>query len=810
MILMLACFTVWAQPPAYFDLRDVEGECYVTSVKNQSGGTCWTHGAMAALEGNLLMTGEWEANGEAGEPNLAEYHLDWWNGFNEYNNDDIEPPYGGLEVHQGGDYMVTSAYLSRGEGAVRDVDGQSYSSPPARYEESYHIYYPWVIEWLTAGESLENIDAIKEKIMDAGVMGTCMCYSSGFINNEYIHYQPPGSTQDPNHAVAIIGWDDTLQTQAAQPGAWICKNSWGEGWGVDGFFWISFYDKWCCQEPRMGAVSMQDVRLLPWDTIHYHDYHGWRDTKSGTSEAFNAFTASQDQMIEAASFFSAEDSVDYVLTLYDSFDGSDLSGQLASVSGTSGITGLNTVSFADPVMIPGGDDFYVYLQLSSGGHPYDRTSDVPVLLGASYRVIVESSASPEESYYKEGGTWLDLYDWSGNPYPQTGNFCIKAMANPQGLSVYPGSGFESEGPCGGPFEPQQQDYELMYRGAGSASYQVSMSYQVDWLTLSGATSGTLEPYVPAEITAEINANADTLSDGAYVTDIRFAAAGDTLCRQVVLIVGSPTLVYSWPLNEDPGWSTEREWEFGEPQGQGGQHGGPDPTSGYTGTNVYGYNLQGDYPNGLPETHLTTYALDLSNYYNVVLEFQRWLGVERSMYDHASISVSTDGETWKTVWENPDEEMADYDWKHQVVDISDVADNQPQVYLRWTMGETDAGWTYCGWNIDDVEIWAQPATSVETPAQPIVGPILEAIHPNPFSSMVTIDFGLPTAGHVRLEVYDVSGRMVRLIANQTLPGGSHVAAWNGTDSQGRPVGAGVYFVRMSTQQGSCARKMILVR
>ncbi len=431
-------------PPTSFDLRDVNGENYVTGVRDQGPyGTCWTFGTMASLEGNLLMTGNWDAAGETGEPDLSERHLDWWNGFNTHNNDD-DPGGGGLTPHNGGDFLVSSAYIIRGEGAIREIDApySQITIPPSRNDPDYHHYYTQNIEWYVAGEDLSNINTIKNKLMEEGVISTALCYSYQFIKDMggyYAHYQPPSNTLEPNHGIAIVGWDDNKATPAPKDGAWLCKNSWGGNWGPEnGYFWISYYDKCCGQHPEMGAVSYQDVEYDPFFTIYYHDYHGWRDTLENITEAFNAFNATEDETLVSVGFFTAEDDVDYNLIIYDRFESGELQDETTSKSGNIKHYGYHTIDLPSPINITTGDDFYIYIKLYSGGHPFDRTSDVPVLLGGSQRVIVKSAANPEESFYKSGSTWYDLYEYefSDPSWDETANFCIKAMTGQYG-ELYP-------------------------------------------------------------------------------------------------------------------------------------------------------------------------------------------------------------------------------------------------------------------------------------------------------------------------------------------------------------------------------------
>jgi hypothetical protein len=164
-------------------------------------------------------------------------------------------------------------------------------------------------------------------------------------------------------------------------------------------------------------------------------------------------------------------------------------------------------------------------------------------------------------------------------------------------------------------------------------------------------------------------------------------------------------VFEDDFETDLGWTISGgDWERGTPLGNGGQYGDPDPTSAYSGVNVLGYNLSGDYENDIPEYHVTSPAIDCSGKTDVQLSFKRWLGVEQPDYDHAYLRVSSDGSNWTTIWENG-ATISDGSWTSQTYDISAVADNEPTVYVRFTMGETDGGWTYCGWNVDDLSLVA---------------------------------------------------------------------------------------------------------
>jgi hypothetical protein len=180
----------------------------------------------------------------------------------------------------------------------------------------------------------------------------------------------------------------------------------------------------------------------------------------------------------------------------------------------------------------------------------------------------------------------------------------------------------------------------------------------------------------------------------------------------LLHVGVATELYSWNMDTNPNWTTQGEWEWGTPTGGGGSYGNPDPTSGATGANVFGYNLQGDYENNLNEMHLTTNSMNVSGHNNIHLQFSRYLNVEQPIYDHASISARGGiGGTWIQIWSNQST-IEDNQWQTVSYDISGAIGSAPDIQIRWTMGETDGAWQYSGWNIDDVQLTTTTSSGID--------------------------------------------------------------------------------------------------
>jgi immune inhibitor A len=89
-------------------------------------------------------------------------------------------------------------------------------------------------------------------------------------------------------------------------------------------------------------------------------------------------------------------------------------------------------------------------------------------------------------------------------------------------------------------------------------------------------------------------------------------------------------------------------------------------------------------------------------------------------------------------------------------------------------------------------------------------IVTSVGPNPFTESATIRFSISRGAAVSISVYDVSGRLVRNLAQRPFEAGPHSIVWDGRDSGGKAVGAGIYFYRFSSAGFAQTGKMSLLR
>lgn len=257
---------------------------------------------------------------------------------------------------------------------------------------------------------------------------------------------------------------------------------------------------------------------------------------------------------------------------------------------------------------------------------------------------------------------------------------------------------------------------------------------------------------------------------------------------------------------------------------GGTQGGPTPIpwhkdAGYFHGGSYGaaygwgHNLDG---------WLRILNLDFSQVVAIDLSF--WW--ESSFYwsvdpnDNADlfVEVSTDGGTsWDTLWTFGDSAdvvnsgplwpWGQFVWVQSTLNLDAYA-GQSDVYVAFRVVADDNA----DIAIDDVLIDTTEAAVAEKPiTQDPKSFSLIANTSNPTKGYTSFSYSTTQQGRVSLKVYDGAGRLVRELVDGLLePAGTKTVSWNGKDENHRPVATGIYFIRLSTENKTATKKMVVVR
>jgi len=102
------------------------------------------------------------------------------------------------------------------------------------------------------------------------------------------------------------------------------------------------------------------------------------------------------------------------------------------------------------------------------------------------------------------------------------------------------------------------------------------------------------------------------------------------------------------------------------------------------------------------------------------------------------------------------------------------------------------------------------TALEGPGSVPSGFALEQNYPNPFNPSTTITFRVPTTGQVTVAIYNIIGQEIVRLMDNVVPAGTYQVSWDGRDAHGRAMTSGVYLYRITADQFTATRKMLMVK
>lgn len=387
--------------PARYDSREYQR---MSAVQDQGDlGTCWAFTALTALQSRLLPEEKLD---------FSEDHMS-------------RDSYFQLGQNIGGEYTMTMAYLLSWRGPVleeQDPYGDGVTTPGLKAVK--HVQEIRVLPE-------RDFEAIKRAVMQWGSVETSL-YAS--LKND--HELSDAYRMDtyaycceeiavPNHDVVVVGWDDNFSKDAfsvpvKEDGAFICQNSWGTGFGDQGYFYVSYEDKNIGNNNIVySGVRNPDEYTKIWQT----DACGWIGQMGyGTETAWAANVYQADDAAElcAAGFYAIDQNTDYEVYLVNHVGTenveNDLKDRIKVAEGHLDYAGYYTVPFAKPFAMEKGQRFAVVICLTTPG--------------AVHPIAIEYDAEDGKCMIDlqdgEGYASLDGEKWDNAESKQNCNICLKA------------------------------------------------------------------------------------------------------------------------------------------------------------------------------------------------------------------------------------------------------------------------------------------------------------------------------------------------------------------------------------------------
>lgn len=405
--------------PASYDYRE-QGRA--PKIGNQGSlGTCWAFASLTALESTLL-------------PDQKEtFSVDHMSMHNHFL----------LGQDEGGEYTMSMAYLLSWEGPVwesEDPYGDGISPDGLKARE--HVQE---IQILTS----KDYEAIKRAVYLEGGVQSSLYTSMQDYESESIYYNRDTNsycyigTEKPNHDSVIVGWDDDFPKENFNmdlegDGAFICTNSWGEDFGDQGYFYVSYYDT------NIGVHNIVYTGIEPtdnYDKIYQSDLCGWvGQIGYGKDTAWfaNAYRTEKREELAAAGFYATGLDTEYkiyVARYLPDKDGSDAAGKdrfsqdhgLESAlnrrtllaEGVLEYSGYYTIPFDQKIVLDQGEKFAIIVEIKTP----DTVHPVAIEYDAGDGIAQVTMADGEGYLSHNGSLWEHVEE------TQKCNLCLKVYTD---------------------------------------------------------------------------------------------------------------------------------------------------------------------------------------------------------------------------------------------------------------------------------------------------------------------------------------------------------------------------------------------